>query len=84
MSNKFQRGFGVIEVILIIAIFAVIAFIGWRVYTSQTSAPENQAVVSNETPKVETASDLQKAEQYLSESDIDKELDTSEIDSVLE
>lgn len=88
MKNN-QKGFGAVEVLLVIVLLAIIGFLGWRFYTNQdkdsnTQEPTSQTTETDQVPEVNSSSDLDEAEDYLKSSDIDKELDTSEIDGVIQ
>lgn len=74
-----QRGFALIELILIIAILGIIAFVAWRIIdasgavdTAQNQVPKTTAGVAAETiPTAENASDLSKLESQLNAAKID-------------
>jgi len=83
-----QRGFALIEIILVVAILAVIGFVGWSFYNSLQNQQANDTSTTEQTsatqpPEVETSDDLKKASEFITKTDIDKQLDTSEIDSAL-
>lgn len=88
MSRNNQTGFAHIGILVLVVIIAAVAFVGWRVYEKSldtneapaTTQTENQ---SSEPPEVNNADDLEDAENYVNEQDIDGQLDTSEIDSSL-
>lgn len=68
-----------------VVLIALVALIGWRVYdrmqNKQTAG--NTETASQQTPEVKNNGDLQKAEDFVTNTDIDKSLDTSEIDTAL-
>lgn len=95
MRNHEQRGFGVVEIILIVVIIGVLGFIAWRVYDSGMLGGENEPKNSQqkepaeqtkteEPPEVNNEEDLQKAEQYLKDTDVEGETNTSEMDAALQ
>ena len=53
LSND-QRGFGVIEILLVVAVVAALSFVGYRVYQARTTQPvaqsDQQSTSSNPTP----------------------------------
>lgn len=84
--NKMQKGFTVVEAVILIAIVGLVGVIGWKVYDN-SRAKDNVATTTtatDEVPTVTSASDLIDAEDYLNKTDIDSELSTSEIDEALE
>ena len=86
MNKLKTAGFSAVEVLVVVVLVGIIGFVGWKVYdngktsNTATTAPTQQ----DDVPAVNSASDLDKAEDYLNDQDIDKQLDTSEIDSTLE
>jgi len=85
MNNK-QNGFSAVAVLLVLILVAVIVFAGWRVMNSQESDTSTTPAITqpqNEVPEVNNNDDLQRSEDFLNGTDIDSELDTSELDSVL-
>lgn len=87
--NSNQRGVGALEMVLLLVLVGLIGVVGWFVYKanndnlgggdySDTSARQSDI------PAVNSASDLKATEQYLNSQDLDKELNTSEIDAALE
>lgn len=86
MTKSNQQGFSPVVILLLVALLALVGFAGWRIYSqneqsTQTGTSSQQN--SDPVPQVENAQDLEKAEGYLKDSDIDKELDTNEIDSAI-
>lgn len=96
MRNNKQYGFGVVEAILIIVIIGVLGFIAWRVYDSgmlggngepaksQKNEESAEQSKTNEPPEVNNEEDLEAAEQYLKDTDVEGETDTSEMDAALQ
>lgn len=90
MYRSRQGGFTAVETILIVATVTVIAFVGWRLYEVYGPQQQHQATTetpvaeTDETPAIRNSDDLQGAEDYLHETDIDGELDTNEIDATFE
>lgn len=87
MIFKNQKGFSIVEVVLVIIVLAILVLVGWLFYknTNQMNKSTDQTTQQskNEVPEVKNTEDLKKTEDYLKQSDIDKQLDTSEIDSAL-
>ncbi|CAN5663182.1 hypothetical protein BH23PAT1_BH23PAT1_2750 [soil metagenome] len=86
MKKNNQEGFSAVAGLLVIVVLALIGFAGWRVLgnqeannTEQTTSSEQQ----NDAPEVNDEQDLEEAENYLDDQDIDGELDTSDIDQSL-
>ncbi len=85
MRNK-QHGFGIIETILVLVIVGLIAFVGWYVYNAQQEGTTNgtsQDAQSESVPEVNNSSDLEEAEEFIESKDVDKQLDTGEIEESL-
>ena len=84
MSSR-QQGFTIVEVILVIVVVGVLAFAGWRFLDARHAAQQTADTSTTEqVPEVNDTEDLDEAESYLQETDIDAELDTSELDEVME
>ncbi|MBW3568885.1 prepilin-type N-terminal cleavage/methylation domain-containing protein [Candidatus Parcubacteria bacterium] len=88
--NKNQKGFGIVEILLSLVVLGVLGFVIWTFYQKQndgnSSSSNNsngQAQPENQAPQINESKDLQKAENYLNNTDIDKKLDTTEIDNSL-
>lgn len=67
--NK-QRGFSVVEVLLVAVVVAVLAFVGYRIYQNRqvkTDVPAPQSSV----PEVKTTADLDKASKTLDDTNVD-------------
>lgn len=73
-----------LSVLIVVLVILLMGVFGWWYLKSQ---PDSSSSTTNSTtttvPEVNTASDLTPAESFLSDSQIDSELDTSEIDEVL-
>jgi predicted negative regulator of RcsB-dependent stress response len=78
-----QAGFGVVEVILILAVLGLVGFVGWRLYDQNKSKTTNTTTTQQESA-IEKAEDLDQTVDTLNNQNIDEDLDTSEIDSTLE
>jgi type II secretory pathway pseudopilin PulG len=84
-----QSGFGLVEVILLLVIVGLIAFVGFRVWQANqddflgTDTTSNQQQSNESAPQINDAEDLDKAEDTLNNTDIggnsEKQLD-SELD----
>lgn len=82
MKKLNERGLGVIVIVMVIGVFGIICLAGWQVYSTQSK--DSQA--NNETvkPVIQKADDLDKQVDNVNAHDIDKELDTSDIDASLQ
>lgn len=87
--NLRNKGFSLVEALLIVAVIGIIAFVGWRVWDASQSADTGSDVQTSEqttaenAPAVESSEDLGEAEEFLNNTNVDEELDTSELDGVL-
>lgn len=91
--NK-QVGFSAIEAIIVVAILAVLAGVGYWVFTRESDDTDQSATSSQaseedttvpKTPVVEEASDLDSASQALDDSDLDAgATDNSQLDTQLD
>lgn len=87
MSRNNQRGIAHLGILLLVVVVAAIGLVGWKVYEKQqtanapaTSQTETEA---SDVPQVNSASDLKEAEDYVRNTDVDGQLDTTEIDAAL-
>lgn len=77
-----RAGFGVLGVLLVIAIMGILAFAGWRVYTASR---EGEASQDQQTSgAIDNAEELDATVDELNSQDIDEKLNTSELDASLE
>lgn len=88
MTRNNQKGFAhVMGLLLIVLVVAAGTFVGWRVFSNQNAVTDNgtdqAASQSAQPPQINSSDDLENAETYLNETDIDEQLNTSEIDSTL-
>ncbi len=85
-SLRTQAGFGVVEVILVLAVLGLVGFVGWRLYDQNKSETTNGGTSqqAEEATPIENAEDLDSAAAELNSQDIDEQLDTSELDAALE
>lgn len=86
MSSNKQFGFSLVEVLIVVALVGLVGVVGWKVYDNGESTNNTTPAASQSkdtVPAVNNASDLKASEDYLNSQDIDKQLDTSEIDSAL-
>mgnify|MGYP000023421748 CR=1 FL=1 len=84
--SRNQKGAGPIEIILILVAVGILAFVGWYVYKAGQGGSLNDGSGSNQSetvPQVNQSSDLKEAEDFVNSSDVDKQLDTSELDASL-
>lgn len=72
-----QKGFAVVELLLILAIIGLIGFVVWRVVlSSEPDAVIDQSTVQSQTvPTVDTASDIDKLDNQLDQTDIEGNFD---------
>ena len=78
-----QAGFGVVEIILVLAVLGLIGFVGWRLYDQNKADTMTEQTNSSDTP-IEKAEDLDAEVDELNSQDIDESLDTTEIDAALQ
>lgn len=88
MKRLENRGFGAIEVILIVIIVGLLGVVGWYVYNQRTDQNAEQVQTtaqdsSESDSEITDANDLEQVESDLNKTDVDSDLDTSEIDSAL-
>jgi prepilin-type N-terminal cleavage/methylation domain-containing protein len=87
MSSN-NKGFSVVEILIVVAVVGLIGFVGWKVYDNRQSDNSKQQASTEQqdadaVPAVNGTSDLKESEDYLNSQDIDKELDTTELDEAL-
>lgn len=81
-----QKGFSLIEIVLVVAVLAIIGFLGWRMMSAQQGATDTNSSKTDteeKAPVVNDDSDLKEAEDFLNDKDIDNTLNTDEIDAAL-
>ncbi len=87
-----ESGFSPVETLLLVIIIAIIGVAGYKVYSTKSSADKLNQQSSSEqvanpgdtTPPINSASDLNKAEQALDQVDPDENsADSAQIDSQL-
>jgi|GEM_PF-2555905 competence protein ComGC len=84
MRSKLNKhGFAFVELLLIVAIIALAGFFVVTIMNRDDTVNTDQTT-TEQTPEVNNSEDLNEAEQFLDNTDIDSELDTSEIDQALE
>lgn len=86
--NKSQKGFGLIEILLTVVVVSLVGFIIWTFYQKQAdkqngSESNSSQAQQEQVPEINNSQDLEKAEESLQSTEIDKQLDTSEIDESL-
>jgi hypothetical protein len=85
---KEQRGFSVVEGLLVVVTIALIGTAVWYVVSqneevNETTTPTQTEQAITEAPDIETTDDLDQAQKTLEQTDIES-LDTSELDAELE
>ena len=76
---KDQKGFSVIEIVLVLAVIGLLVFLGMRIMNQEKPVPSSDST-SQQSEEIENEQDLQDAEDELNSTDIE-ELDTSELDA---
>ncbi|HET8690487.1 MAG TPA: prepilin-type N-terminal cleavage/methylation domain-containing protein [Candidatus Saccharimonadales bacterium] len=73
-----QKGFTIVEIVVVIAILVVVGLIGWRLWqrsqgqsTNQNSSTSSQVGQSEQTPPISNAADLNNASQTLDNVNVD-------------
>lgn len=72
-----QKGFSIVEIVIIIAILVVLALVGWRLWqqmsqsNDQTATPTSQTSGQVQTPPIDNENDLNRAAQRLDSVDVD-------------
>lgn len=85
--NSKNKGFAVVEILIVVAVIALIGFLGWTFYNKQLVGDTPSTVNTSAEgvmPEVSNDADLQSAENALEGIDIDSAVDTSDIDASLE
>jgi len=79
-NNNRHRYLSILVVILMILIIGVT---GWYFVGRSNTTSQDSSNTPTNIPEIATSDDLSSAEQFLSDTQIDEQLDTSEIDSAL-
>jgi len=82
-----KPGFTFVEIVIVIVAIGAIGFFGWYLYgqvQDQSSDTTTEAMVEDQAPAVNDSDDLAGAEEFVNDTDIDSELDTSELDAAFE
>lgn len=84
MNNKsnLQHGFSAAMVVLALAALGLVGYIGWRVYEMNKPVDSDSSTVTGN-DAIDSAEDLDEANDELNSQDIDAELETSDIDATL-
>lgn len=86
-SSSNQHSTAKVRLLVLAVVFAVIALVGWIVFEKeQTASSSDEAKAGTqqaEMPEVNSASDLKNAEDFVNGTDVDGQLDTSELDEAL-
>ncbi|MGH7158248.1 MAG: hypothetical protein ACREGD_04250 [Candidatus Saccharimonadales bacterium] len=78
-----QRGFTAVEGVIIVVVLVLLGLVGWFVYDRMQKDKSSEMTTSEQVPQVEKAEDLKAVEDFLNDANVDKQLDTSEINSAL-
>lgn len=73
MSNRmFEKGFGIVEVVLVIAVLVILGGVGWVAYNNFMAPKSNDSSKTDtashdemDMPKIESSADLEKASTSL-------------------
>lgn len=88
MATLDKKGFSTLETVLMVIIIVLVGFVGWYVYKQRQnnsgSDIQPTETQSQTVPEIKEPGDLDDAQKLLDDADIEKELDTTEIDSVLD
>ena len=87
--HKNQSGFSAVELVIVLVVAGVLAFVGYTVYNRQQDNKAadngtNQSAVANDVPsapEVKSTSDLDKASAALDDANLDDNSDSSQLDS---
>ncbi len=82
-TNTIRKGFSAVEAVIIVVIIVIIGALGYVFYNRMQAQPASD---TNSAPQTATEAKAETADvkSDLEAVDIDKELDTSEIDAALE
>lgn len=90
MKRSTQRGFAILETLIIVGVIAMVAAAGWYIYQRQQKNDSASTASTSETievvptaPAVTTAGDLDKATQTLDQTQLDTTADTAQLDKDL-
>lgn len=84
-----QEGAHLVGILVAVAVFAVVGVVALRISDARNSRVEDTPAAdqveqnTSDVPSVNENADLRAAEEYTENVDIDKQLDTSELDSTL-
>ena len=85
-TRKNALGFSAVEIVLVVLVVVVLGLLGWKfneAYTNKDASETSQTTTQEEVPEVSSKEDVKKAEDYLSDVDLEGDLDTSELDAAL-
>jgi hypothetical protein len=77
-------GAHLLVVVFLVAVVALVGFAFWRIQQDQEPDTTTQTATVEPTEEIRTMDDLDAAEATLESTDIDEELDTEELDAVIE
>lgn len=88
MSRNNRLGLTRLKILLLVVVIAVVGLVGWKFYEKQQQPANNPGTTQveaeqSEPPEVNSANDLKEAEDFVKDTDIDGQLDTTEIDAAL-
>lgn len=83
-----QKGFAVVELVLILVLVGIIGFVAWRVIvatgdaqTAQNAVPTSEAIVNDATKSpAKNSSDLGKLQDQLNSTSLDDDSSTAQLD----
>ena len=87
MKKLNQNGFGLIPVLLIVAVIGLVAFAGYRVMNKDTPIADSSSQLSRDSPAPEginNASDIDAASKALDDTPVDSGMNAEQLDSDIE
>lgn len=73
--NDRSKGFSIIEIILVVAMLAVIGLISWRVWDANQQATPQDSATGQTQNEIKTTDDLDKTESSLDDTNIDEDFE---------
>ena len=85
MKSLNRKGFGLVPVIVVLVLVSLLVVAGLRIKDNKNTADKTSSTATDTSvqasPTVKTSKDVQLSTQELDSIDVDKELDTSELDA---